>query len=283
MKSTVKKGFRRFPFIRKITRFVLQIRPSWRAISLTYEQEALDEDLLCERQRTIDEYIASHTIRKLQIGAGTNPLPGWLNTDLEPTTKDVLLLDATEQLPFGDAIFDYVFSEHMIEHINYQDGLFMMKEVFRVLKPDGKIRIATPDVKKIFGLFSMNKTEEQKEYIQTVVTENMGLYSSQRSELQQRRPEWDINCEHIRKYYPNIAEDGVCFIVNQFFRGFGHKYLYDENSMLALMLEAGFTNIQRYHPGASDDANLQGIESHGELIGEKLNDFETMVFEGDRK
>jgi SAM-dependent methyltransferase len=279
----VKKIIRHFPFIRKITRFAQQIRPTWRAVSLSCEQEALAEDLLYKRQRTIDEYVASHTIRKLQIGAGTNPLPGWLNTDLEPTTEDVLLLDATKPLSFGDAIFDYVFSEHMIEHITYQDGLLMMKEVFRVLKPDGKVRIATPDAIKIVGLFSKNKSEEQKEYIQMVVTEIMGLYSPQRSELQKRRPEWDIDCEHIRKYFPNIAEDGVCFIVNQLFRGFGHKYLYDENSMLALMLEAGFTNIQCYHPGASDDPHLQGIESHGELIGEKLNDFETMVFEGDRK
>jgi SAM-dependent methyltransferase len=283
MKYAVNRRFRHFPFIRKITRFGQQIRPTWRAVSLACEQEALAEDLLFKRQRTIDEYIASHTIRKLQIGAGTNPLPGWLNTDLEPTTEDVLLLDATKTLPFGDAIFDYVFSEHMIEHITYKDGLFMMKEVFRVLKPDGKVRIATPDAKKIVGLFSKNKTEEQKEYIQMVVTEIMGLYSPQRSELQKRRPEWDIDCEHVRRYFPNIAEDGVCFIVNQLFRGFGHKHLYDENSMLALMLEAGFTNIQSYHPGASDDAYLQGIESHGELIGEKLNDFETMVFEGDRK
>ena len=37
--------------------------------------------------------------RKLHIGCGTYKLDGWINTDLEPLSKDITKLDATS--PFG--------------------------------------------------------------------------------------------------------------------------------------------------------------------------------------
>jgi SAM-dependent methyltransferase len=199
MKSSAKNNLRKFPLLVKIIRFVRQIYPAWKNISLAWEQEALHENILAQRQQIIDEYLATNQIKKLQIGAGTNPLTGWLNTDYEPTTNTMVFLNATKPFPFRDALFDYVFSEHMIEHISYKEGLFMMKEVFRVLKPGGKVWIATPDVKNIVGLFSLTKTPEQQKYIQWKVTENMGLYSQPKSLLQKRKPEWDISYDHIRR------------------------------------------------------------------------------------
>jgi SAM-dependent methyltransferase len=283
MKSKAYKYFRKFPFLVKIIRFARQISPMWRNISNDYEQEARFEKILVHRQKVIEEYLTSNSIKKLQVGAGRNPLPGWLNTDYEPTANSIIFLDATTPFPFNDAAFDYVFSEHMIEHISYLEGIIMMKEVFRVLKPGGKVRIATPDINYIVGLFSLNKTREQHQYIEYVLTEYMGLYSPSKSKLHGRRPEYDIDFEHVRRYYPNVNEDGVCFIVNQFFRGFGHQFLYDEHSLGAIMKEAGFENICRYKPKESDDINLQGIESHGSLIGEMMSDFETMVLEGSHR
>jgi SAM-dependent methyltransferase len=162
MKTSAKNNLRKFPLLVKITRFVRQIYPAWKNISLAWEQEALHEKILAQRQQIIDEYLETNQINKLQIGAGTNPLPDWLNADYEPAANTMVFLDATKPFPFRDALFDYVFSEHMIEHISCKKGVFMMKEVFRVLKPGGKVRIATPDVNNIVGLFSLTKTPEQQ-------------------------------------------------------------------------------------------------------------------------
>src|SRR5438477_50522 len=82
-------------------------------------------------------------------GAGFNSLPGWLNTDLEPKSASVIYLDAAKPLPFAYSTFDYIFSEHVIEHIPYPQGLSMLKECFRVIKPGGTIRIATPNLEQI--------------------------------------------------------------------------------------------------------------------------------------
>ena len=59
------------------------------ARQLRNEMAEIDR-LLMWRQQAIDDYMACHMIRKLQVGTGENPLPGWLNTDVEPTLPGVL-------------------------------------------------------------------------------------------------------------------------------------------------------------------------------------------------
>src|SRR6516165_6256964 len=59
------------------------------------------------------EYLKSHTVRKLQLGAGGNDPERWLNSDIAPSPKEIYL-DATRPYPFPDGSFQYVFSEHVI-------------------------------------------------------------------------------------------------------------------------------------------------------------------------
>ena len=91
------------------------------------------------RDADIREYLDAHPVRKLQIGAGYNMLDGWLNVDFNPYTRQPgqLYLNATRRFPFADASLDYVFSEHMIDHIWWPDGQTMLKESHRILKPGG--------------------------------------------------------------------------------------------------------------------------------------------------
>ena len=89
------------------------------------------------------KYLNEHDIRKLHIGCGNHVLDSWLNSDFYPDIANILHLDATKPFPLEDEDFDYVFSEHMIEHVPYSDGLFMLKECCRILKKNGKIRIST--------------------------------------------------------------------------------------------------------------------------------------------
>lgn len=48
-----------------------------------------------------------------------------------------------EKFPFGDGIFDFVFSKSVIEHLRTPDNY--IKEIHRVLRPEGKIIIMAPD------------------------------------------------------------------------------------------------------------------------------------------
>ena len=88
------------------------------------------------RRRKIRSYLYNNNqLKKLQLGTSNSPIIGWLNTDVLPTNRRVAYLDATRRFPFNDDIFDYVYSEHMIEHIDPESAVFMLSECFRVLKP----------------------------------------------------------------------------------------------------------------------------------------------------
>ena len=50
------------------------------------------------------------------------------------------------------------------------------------------------------------------------------------------------------------------FVINNFFRDWGNKFIYDYKTLRDVLEKCGFINITRYNPGESDDKNLQGIE-----------------------
>ena len=205
-------------------------------------------------RRRIEQYLSSDYPRKLQLGCGTNVFPGWLNSDRVKETDGVVIIDATRELPFEDSIFDYVFSEHLIEHLEYRDGVASLKECFRILRPGGKIRIATPDLQFLVDLYGSGKSDLQRNYVSW--------------SLARFRPEIDIGGE------------GDVFVINNFFRDWGHKFIYDRDCLGDALQSAGFSQITWRNVGESDDDQLRRLESHGESISEEFNALETMVIEG---
>ncbi len=143
------------------------------------------------RSRAIRIYLNTHAVRKLHIGAGPNRLKGWLNTDYYACDRQPLVpMNAARPFPLPDAAFDYVFSEHLIEHLSYLDGLAMLRKCHRVLKPGGRIRIATPSLEILLQLFTSKHNALQEWYIKWVSD----------------------------KYFPRFAEYGECFVINNAFR-----------------------------------------------------------------
>jgi predicted SAM-dependent methyltransferase len=208
---------------------------------------------LAAREGKVAEYLKAHPVKKLQLGTSNNLLFGWLNTDVFCNHRTVVYLDATRRFPFNDNTFDYVFSEHMIEHIDYHAGHAMLQECFRVLKPGGRIRIATPDLRVLLALLGEPKAEFQKYYI-----------------------DWAI-----RRFAPAVKNNKDVFVINNFFRAWGHQFLYDTQTLQTILSTVGFRELNLFRPRASDDPNLEKLETHGrELESEEINQFETMVIEG---
>jgi predicted SAM-dependent methyltransferase len=167
----------------------------------------------------------------LHIGCGTHFLPGWLNTDYEPTSRDMIQLDATRQFGFKDNSFDFVFSEHMIEHISFSAGSFMLRECYRVLRPEGRIRISTPDLAFVLNLYASEKSDLQKRYIQWFTTRF------------------------------GVPEANAAFVINQFVRFWGHQFIYDEKTLSAALSQAGFIKIVKCNLQESESEALCNLEN----------------------
>jgi predicted SAM-dependent methyltransferase len=59
-------------------------------------------------------------------------------------------------VPFADNSVDVVYHSHVLEHFWDTDGLSFMKECFRVLKPNGIIRVVVPDLEQIVRVYLTN-------------------------------------------------------------------------------------------------------------------------------
>ncbi len=107
--------------------------------------------------------LAAYGVRYLQVGGDwwNKCGDGWLNADFIftrlpvgfvcedwRTGRYILRQDAGYRWPFEDASFDAVYSEHMFEHILPMDGATFLREVYRILKPGGVLRLTTPDLEK---------------------------------------------------------------------------------------------------------------------------------------
>lgn len=202
------------------------------------------------RSRIIENYLNSHRIKKLQLGCWPFPFKTWLNSDLH-AAGEVIPIDLTKSFPIEDNAFHYIFCEHTIEHFTFKQGEVMLREIYRVLKPKGKVRFATPDLKFLIDLYGNNKSLLQQKYIS-----------------------WASD-EFLRE--GGQATD--TFIINNFVRAWGHQFIYDLKTLKFLLEKVGFTDVRRFTPGQSQDKNLKGLESHGKSIGEEFNKLESFVVE----
>jgi predicted SAM-dependent methyltransferase len=197
-----------------------------------------------------DQYLRLVEKPKLHIGSGLRRLDGWLNTDID-LIPDVMHMDATEQFPFADNTFEYVFTEHMIEHVPHLKGMRMLHECYRVLRHGGVIRVITPDLATIIGLYARDQRPDQREYLQ-----------------------WFSRAFLLDGGAPNAV-----LAINAMFRLWGHQFLYDETTLTNSMTEAGFRGVQRHNLGESSHLELQNLENEQRYPKGMLN-FESLALEG---
>lgn len=183
------------------------------------------------RRRIVARHVAATPHPRLQIGAGPLSLPGWLNSDLR--CGDIYL-DLLRPLPLPDATFAYVYGEHVIEHVTERAGIRLLRELHRIMRPGGVIRLTTPDLRKIIALYEdRNPVISQRDYARFLD----GITYS----------------EHQRGAQ----------VLNTFMRAWGHRFVYDAAELTAKLLEAGFEDVRAQEMGTSEHPLLQDLERHG--------------------
>lgn len=121
---------------------------------------------------------------KLHIGAFDVVHDGWLNTDVTPhlfaarvpglaraaralgrldderwaahrdgTFRRLHYLDVTRPLPYPDGSFRAVLGSHVLEHLAPDEAEAMLREVRRVLRGGGVLRLAVPDLDGVIASY----------------------------------------------------------------------------------------------------------------------------------
>ncbi|MFL5907143.1 MAG: class I SAM-dependent methyltransferase [Solirubrobacterales bacterium] len=200
------------------------------------------------RARRVRRYIRSTEEPRIQLGCGPHPLAGWLNSDL---LMGDIYLDVTRPFPLPDSSFAFVHSEHVIEHIPEEAGRQMLREIHRVLRPGGVVRITTPDLGKLVALY-----EDRSPVVS-------------RADYARYLEEGTYGIPH-----PRASQ-----VLNTAMRAWGHQFIYDEEDLVAKLSESGFVEVERVDPGESPHPLLAGLERHG---SEWSNAAEAMTLEATR-
>ncbi|MDQ3091471.1 MAG: methyltransferase domain-containing protein [Actinomycetota bacterium] len=200
------------------------------------------------RRRAVHRHLVDESAPRLQIGSGGCTQPGWLNSDL---IAGDIYIDLARRLPLPNRAFAFVFGEHVIEHLSEPTGMELLSELHRVLRPGGVVRLTTPDLRKIVAIY-----EDRNPHV------SLADYSCYLDDITGKR--------HERG----------CQVLNDFFRLWGHRHLYDEEDLTAKLHHAGFVEVTRQEPGESQHDALRALERHG---GEAwVNQAEAMCLEAVR-
>lgn len=176
--------------------------------------------------------IWAHTVR-LHLGAGPHSMKGWVNHDMD--------VDLRRPLPYKDGSVDFIFTEHVLEHLRQRDGWNFLEECYRILKVGGAIKTVVP---------SPVEMEKRKT-------------PSYLSFLKERG--WaDGTWKSTMKY--------IIFLHN-------HESLWTADLLGSVKRAIGFDAYEMplYDSRFPD---LKNVEQHGKSIGKENNEIESIAVEG---
>jgi len=174
----------------------------------------------------------NRTHKLLNIGCGTYPKPEFINLDYNWNPNIDICWDITKKgYPFQANSLEGIYTEHCLEHIEMKDTLENFREFHRMLKAGGTARIVVPD-----GEIYLDIYQRRKQGANELLPYEEGYIS------------------------PMARINGI-------FRGHGHRFIYDYETMKKLLEQAGFTNIKKctYRTGSDQrlliDQDWRAIES----------------------
>lgn len=180
---------------------------------------------------------------KVNFGCGKTPTEGWLNYDNSPALKlaksplkymlvkvmgllneqqieniewnkenDINFADATKSIPLKTLSVDCIYTSHMLEHLSPEGARFFLREVKRVLKVGGVVRIAVPDLRIAVNRYL--ESNDADAFIKGILVQ---------------APEIKTLKQKIKLFVSGYRH---------------HQWMYDGDSLAKLLLEMDFSSVE---------------------------------------
>jgi len=212
-------------------------------------------------------------MKLLNLGCGGRYHNAWINLDFKSNNDNIISHDLCTPLPFDDASMDVVYSSHVLEHFSKCFAPKFLEECYRVLKPNGIIRVVVPNLEQLIRNYLLfleeakkGNKEAQEKYEWTMielfdqmvrnysggemleywklnpmpqeefVVERMGSEVKNAIGALRQKQSTKQNAKCIQKSTEEIAKFRLS--------GEVHQWMYDEYSLGRLLKNAGFKKIQ---------------------------------------
>jgi predicted SAM-dependent methyltransferase len=138
-------------------------------------------------------------------------------------------LDISAAIPFESGCCDWVYAEHLVEHVTPDAAIRWLTEVRRILAPGGLLRLTTPDLRKYVSGYLGGE----------------GFFAEHRERMIE-----------VLAPAPRMPERPA-FMLNQIFSFYGHRWIYDADELRYVLYRAGFApaavRMCSFRHGARDD------------------------------
>ena len=153
---------------------------------------------------------------------------------------DVLNHNVNQGLPFEDSSVEVIFSSHFIEHLTFEEGLNFIKECYRVLKPNGILRIVCPDI-----MIWIDKVHTAKdvEFFETYKNAIDADY-------------WENSVYNVKDKIKTNTQ-----VLNSMIYNWGHKWMWDFESLKTELESVVFGSIERMEHLKSNIHIIENIET----------------------
>ena len=96
------------------------------------------------RKRNFLDYIHNNVKLKLNLGCGKKNTPDYWGIDIQDLPGVDEVYNVETGIPKNDETFDEVLAHDFLEHTHAEKNIFVMEEIYRVLKPGGELVAVVP-------------------------------------------------------------------------------------------------------------------------------------------
>ena len=121
---------------------------------------------------------------KLHLGCFDKKIPKFVNIDIRNDVNPDVVDNIFTLSKFKDNSADLIYACHCLEHLDHKNSLLALQRWYEILKVNGIVRIAVPNMERIFSHYM---------YYHDLTYTYSALWGSQRHEHDYHKHGWDFN------------------------------------------------------------------------------------------
>ena len=184
-----------------------------------------------------ENYDASPTLRIQKLPVIGTLLSNKLNVQFP---ENVFYGDITNGLPVEENSCDGVYSSHTLEHLSFDDFRKALRNVYKILKPDGVFRCVIPDLEAA-----------ARQYL---------------TDVEINKPEASINFMQNTLLGKEKRERGFKSLAKALFGNSHHLWMWDRISLKNELINAGFKKVRECHFNDSEDEMFKFVEDPDRFV-----------------